>query len=94
MKAKQISVEFSAEAMTKIQSLAEANGTSLTKAVNEIVLRPNDAFQREVRFILEHGEVTASRIVMLERNLATVTDILASMAGSLELIKTKIVMGN
>ena len=89
-----VNVRLSEEAFVKIQTHAEVNGIDFTKATNEIVLRPNDVFQLEVRNILEHQENATARITTIERNQASVTDILAAMSGSLKQIQNIIAKGN
>ena len=94
MSTHQVSIRLSEAAFLKIQSHAEVSGIDFTKATNEIVLRPNDSFQLEVRNILEHQENATARITTIERNQATVTDILAAMSGSLKQIQNLLAKGN
>jgi hypothetical protein len=90
MAKKRMSVSFSDEAIFKIQALAEARCISFASATNEMLLRGNDAFQVAVHNLIDQVDVMSSRVIKMEANLATATDVLSSIVGSLDIISLKI----
>ena len=90
MAKKRMTVSFTDEAKIKVQTLAAAKRISFALATNELILRGSDAFQNEVHYLTEQVEGISGRIACMETNIATITDILSCVAGSINVIKQKI----
>ncbi|MEI6828144.1 MAG: hypothetical protein WCK54_21335 [Desulfuromonadales bacterium] len=90
MAKKRMTVSFSDEAIIKVQTLAVAKRISSASATNELILRGSDAFQNEVYYLTEQIEGISARVACMETNLTTITDILSSLAGGINIIKQKI----
>ena len=90
MAKKRMTVSFTDEATVKIQALSIAKRISFAMAANEMILRGSDAFQVEVHFLTEQVNSMSTKVARIETNIATITDILSSMAGSVNVITQKI----